>query len=114
MDPDLHDASDEADFLRRAAAPAIADLAQRLSIPEALITVLEVRAVAWPDASLGCPQPGMEYAQVIQPGRLMRLEAGGRVYAYHAGRSGRPFLCEQAGKPPPDAFAPPAPGFRID
>jgi len=34
------------------------DLAQRLNVPVDAVTVVSVEAVKWPDASLGCPQPG--------------------------------------------------------
>ena len=37
----------------------------------------------WSDASLGRPQPGMMYAQVITPGYLVVLEADGQQYTYH-------------------------------
>jgi hypothetical protein len=38
----------------------------------------------WPDSSLGCPQPGMAYLQVITPGYLIVLRALGNDYMYHA------------------------------
>ena len=38
------------------------DLAQRLGVPPGQIEVVEAQAVVWPDASLGCPQPGMAFA----------------------------------------------------
>jgi len=34
----------------------------------------------FPDASLGCPQPGMAYAQVITPGFQVLVEADGRRF----------------------------------
>ncbi len=75
------------------------DLAQRLSVPVDQIEVLEARAVVWPDASLGCPQPGMKYKQVPMDGALIRLVVDGQVYEYHSGGSRDPFLCEQPLKP---------------
>ena len=74
---------------------ALNDLAQRLSIEVNQITVLEVREVVWPDASLGCPQPDMLYKQVPYDGLLIRLSAEGEEYAYHSGGGRDPFLCEQ-------------------
>lgn len=80
------------------------DLAQRLGISPDQIEVSEVRAVTWPDASLGCPEPDMMYAQVIQEGLLIRLSAGGETYAYHSGGNRPPFLCEESMQVlPPDA-----------
>lgn len=75
---------------------AAADLAQRLSINPADIEVIKAESVVWPDGSLGCPQPGIEYPQVQQDGLLIQLRAGGRLYAYHSGGARPLFLCEQA------------------
>jgi hypothetical protein len=71
------------------------DLAKRLSIRADEIEVLEAKAVVWPDASLGCPQPGMRYKQVPMDGALIRLLVEGKVYEYHSGGGRAPFLCEQ-------------------
>lgn len=76
---------------------AKSDLAKRLRIPEATIKVLEARAVVWPDASLGCPQPGMMYIQIPFEGGLIRLEAGSQEYNYHSGGKEGLFLCEPSG-----------------
>ena len=74
---------------------AKSDLSRRLDISVDEIKVLEARAVVWPDASLGCPQPGMVYAQAVQEGLLIRLQAGGEMYIYHSGGDETPFLCAQ-------------------
>ena len=71
------------------------DLAQRLSVPVEQIAVLEAKAVVWPDASLGCPQPGMEYLQVLTEGLLIRLGIGPIQYEYHGGGRQDPFLCQE-------------------
>ena len=61
-------------------------LAGRLSVrPESIELVGEVEAVTWPDASLGCPEPGMMYAQVLTPGYRFTLQSGGTLYRYHTG-----------------------------
>lgn len=74
------------------------DLTARLGLGAASeIEVLEARTVVWPDASLGCPQAGRAYAQVLSEGYLIRLSVDGRVYAYHGGEGREPFLCEQSG-----------------
>jgi hypothetical protein len=98
---------------------AIQDLANRLDIPVEQVNVLEVREVVWPDASLGCPQPGMVYAQVLQPGLLIRLSVDNQMYFYHSGGAQDPFLCEETSQiipqitPKEDEFVPP-PDFEID
>lgn len=60
------------------------DLSNRLGISREAIRVVEVRKVNWPDTSLGCPEPGQFYAQVITPGFVIRLEVGGRLCEYHS------------------------------
>lgn len=84
-------------------AQAVQDLSARTGIAPEAITVVSAEPKVWPDASLGCPQPGMRYAQVLQDGALIELEAGDRTYRYHTGGNRvEPFLCEQAvTKPPP-------------
>ncbi len=76
-------------------AQAKADLAQRLDISEEAIQVVTVEEVIWPDGSLGCPQPGIEYPQVPQDGLRIVLEVAGKRYEYHSGGVRPPFLCEQ-------------------
>jgi len=73
---------------------AVADLAQRLSIEPAQVELVKFEFVVWPDAGLGCPQPGMEYLQVLSDGYLIQLRVGKRIYAYHGGERRGPFLCE--------------------
>jgi len=78
---------------------AVEDLAQRLSLSsEETIRLVSVEAVDWPDASLGCPQPGMMYAQVITPGFRVVLEAEGKEYAYHTDAGRFVVLCEKGGE----------------
>jgi hypothetical protein len=71
-----------------------------LSISSQNIDLLEIAAVQWPDGSLGCPQPGMAYTQVMVDGMLIRFQAEGKLYEYHSGGSRPPFLCENPANPP--------------
>jgi hypothetical protein len=70
------------------------DLAQRLGLRSDQIQLISVQAVEWSDTSLGCPQPGMMYAQVITPGYRVTLEAGGQTYDYHTNQSDHVVLCQ--------------------
>lgn len=79
---------------------AVDDLAGRLGIEPADVTVSLARAVTWGDSSLGCPEPGMAYLQQLVDGTLVVLEAGGRRYEYHGGDPLA--LCENP-KPPSGA-----------
>lgn len=79
-------------------AQAKEDLAERLAVEAATIEVIETEEVVWRDSSLGCPQPGMAYMQVLIDGMLVRLRHGDNVYEYHSGGNRGPFLCENPTK----------------
>jgi hypothetical protein len=72
---------------------AVDDLSKRTGIPPADIKVVSVEAVDWPDTSIGCPEPGRMYAQVLVPGYRIILEAGGKTYVYHSAGAGAS-LCQ--------------------
>ena len=73
----------------KAVATAKADLMQRLGVTEEAIVVKSVEAVQWRNSSLGCPQPGMVYAQVITPGYRIVLQSGEKQYEYHSARGSK-------------------------
>lgn len=73
---------------------AKADLAFRQRVEAAAIKLVSFEEVVWPDAGLGCPQPGMRYMQVPEDGVRIRLAFGGSTYDYHGGGRKDPFLCE--------------------
>ncbi len=75
-------------------AAAVADLSEKTGIPASEISLVSMEAVDWSDASLGCPQEGYMYAQVITPGFLIVLEAQSQPYEYHTDRTGNVVLCE--------------------
>ena len=77
------------------------DLAQQLSIPVDQIELKRAEAVTWPDASLGCPQPGMAYAEVLTSGYLILLEANNKEYEYHTSRGTEIIYCENPNPPVP-------------
>jgi hypothetical protein len=68
---------------------AVAHLAAELDISPEEVNALSSEPVEWPDASLGCPQPGMMYAQVVTPGYLFLLEAAGEQYEVHTDLTGQ-------------------------
>ena len=80
----------------KALAAAIADLSKQSSVPPDEITLVSMEAVEWSDSSLGCPQEGFMYAQVITPGYLIMLEANGEQFAYHTDQEGNSIVrCEK-------------------
>jgi hypothetical protein len=78
-----------------ALAAAVADLTKQTGLPADQITLVSIEGRDWSDASLGCPQEGMMYAQVITPGYLIILEVQGQQYEYHTDQTTNVILCNQ-------------------
>lgn len=77
------------------AQAAVRIVSTELGLSPDAITVESVEEVNWPDASLGCPQPGMFYAQVVTPGYRVIVVAGGQRYAVHLNAGGRGRICHK-------------------
>ena len=63
-------------------------LADELGAAESAFTLSNSESVQWSDASLGCPQEGFGYAQVITPGYRLVFDLGGTAYAVHTNADG--------------------------
>jgi hypothetical protein len=94
--------------LDKAIANAQADLARRLGVTVQSIQVTSAGAKQWPDTSLGCPEPGMMYSQVVTSGYQVTLVVGGKSYPYHGDGSGAMKLCELSNPTPTVTRAPSA------
>jgi hypothetical protein len=97
MNPSLSTPADPAS--QRLIEKAKEDLAQRLSISSTQIDLVEMTEVEWSDSGLGCPQPGMDYLQVITPGYLIRLQVNAQIYEYHSNRDTYFVYCENQSPP---------------
>lgn len=84
---------------------AIADLVERFDLDptSTTIEVVSVDEVTWRDASLGCPEKDMQYAQVLTPGTRIILRHEGETFEYHAGAGRDPFYCARPQEPLPDS-----------
>ena len=60
---------------KRALDLALEALGREVNLTKLELTRQRVYAVEWPDSSLGCPQQGRSYLQVITPGYLVSLTA---------------------------------------
>lgn len=65
-----------------------AALASVLEIDVEKIEVVSSEAVDWSDTSLGAPEPGKMYAQVITPGFKIIYKAEGKTYEVHTNQDG--------------------------
>jgi hypothetical protein len=70
------------------------DLALRLKLPEKDVQVTLVRPTTWPDAGLGCPEPGRTYETIETRGFLIELRARGKVHRYHSDQA-RVVACDE-------------------
>ncbi len=76
---------------------ATEQVAQQLGVEPSAVQLVSVEAVEWPDASLGCPQPDMMYAQVITPGYRLAYTVNGKAVEAHTDNQQPPqtVICAQ-------------------
>lgn len=72
---------------------ALADVVARTGVDVAAVRVIAEDAVTWRDSSIGCPQKGMEYMQVLTEGTRIIVEAAGQRFEYHRGGRRDLFYC---------------------
>ena len=81
--------------------PILNEAAKLANVPPQQLVIVRAEAVVWNDGSLGCPEPGMEYAQALVNGYWVVIKATGKVYDFRTGRDGSFRLCPQGrGRPP--------------
>jgi len=59
-------------------------LAESLDLPVRRLRLLEAQAFAWPDTSLGCPQPDQTYEAATLNGYRFVFQVGESTYAFHS------------------------------
>jgi hypothetical protein len=67
---------------------AMRALSESLGVQVGEIEVLSVEEVEWPNSCLGLAGPGEMCAEVITPGFVIILQAGGNEYEFHSDRTG--------------------------
>jgi hypothetical protein len=89
------------------------DVAKAANVNEAEVQVTRVEAVVWRDGSLGYPEPGMDYIQMLVEGYRITLQAGGKTYDYHTDKGKRVVWREGGGQEPAKVIGPvEGPGTR--
>ncbi len=78
---------------KEVAKTAVKLVADSLNIAPEEVTVLSVKEVMWSDTSLGCPEPGKMYAQVITKGYLVVTQAQGQTQQVHMDTGGHGVIC---------------------
>jgi hypothetical protein len=78
------------------------EAASLAGVPREQLTIERAEAVTWGDGSLGCPEPGVMYTQMLVDGYWVVIGAGDQTFDFRgSGTSYR--LC------PPGRGVPPAP-----
>ena len=93
--------------LQRLVDLATKDLIAKEGIDATKVELVQAEYVSWRDSSMGCPQPGYQYLQVVTNGSRIVLKVDKQVYNYHSGGNKPPFSCV---KPSPSKPLPYAPG----
>jgi hypothetical protein len=62
--------------------PVVADAAAHAGVEPDQVVVVSCVEMTWPDGSLGCPQPGMVYPQVLVDGYRVIVRAAGQELDY--------------------------------
>lgn len=75
---------------------ALKDAASHLGADAASLRVDQVEARQWNDSSLGCPQPGDLYSQIVTPGFLIVISSDTRQLEYHSDARARVVLCKES------------------
>jgi hypothetical protein len=86
--PVLPEAAAAVDAARQAAVT-------HLGVNPDQLQVSQVETRQWPDSSLGCPQPGQLYSQIVTPGFLVVLTSGPHQLEYHTDMRGGVTLCHE-------------------
>ncbi len=74
----------------------LAAAGERLQVPLAEVALVSVEPRTWPDTSLGCPEPGFQYAQVLTPGYVVvARSARGAELTLHTDEDGRKVVCRR-------------------
>jgi hypothetical protein len=79
-----------------AVGAAVQDAATRLGVSASELSVERIEAREWSDSSLGCPQPGNLYSQIVTPGFLIVISSRGKQLEYHSDARGRVVLCRES------------------
>jgi hypothetical protein len=73
--------------------PIIDEVARDAGVLRDQVRVVSAEAMTFPNAGLGCEQPGMMYTQVQVDGYRVVLDAGGISYDYRGTGSRPPRRC---------------------
>ena len=71
----------------------VADAAKRFRVKESAVVLARAEKVTWNDGSLGCPEPGHRYAQLLVPGFRVVASTREGNFTYHTDSNGNVRIC---------------------
>ncbi|MEO8063379.1 MAG: hypothetical protein ABI821_11605 [Pseudomonadota bacterium] len=85
----------------------VADAARRFKVAESAVVLTQTEKVTWSDASLGCPEPGQMYAQMLVDGFRIVAKTDAGSLAYNTDSGGKVVSCAAAQRPGVNSATPP-------
>lgn len=73
--------------------PILNEAAKLANVSPQELVIVRADAVVWNDGSFGCPEEGMEYAQMLTNGYWVIISAARQTYDFRVGRDGSFLLC---------------------
>jgi hypothetical protein len=71
----------------------VADAAKRFKVAASAVVLTQVEKITWSDASLGCPEPGRMYGQMLVEGFRVTAKTDGGSLIYNADAGGNVVSC---------------------
>jgi len=71
----------------------VEDAARRFSVSENEVVLVNAERVTWSDGSMGCPDPGQMYTQMLVPGFRIAAKTGAGQMLYHTDSRGTVVTC---------------------
>lgn len=82
------------------------EVAEKSGMARDALVLVRAEKATWSDSSLGCPQPNVDYAQMIVQGYWVILRAGREEYDYRVDHNQRHRRCTGATKRAPIVYPP--------
>jgi hypothetical protein len=71
----------------------VADAARRFRVPESSVVLTRAEQLTWSDGSLGCPEPGHSYTQMLVPGFRVVAKTQNGELTYNTDTRGNVVTC---------------------
>lgn len=71
----------------------VADAARRFAVSENEVVLVSAERLTWSDGSLGCPEPGRMYTQMLVPGFRLTARTSAGQMLYHTDSRGTVVNC---------------------